>query len=153
MQWTVVSAGKTMPTGPAQDPTQRWASRCSAAGIGYMAELRQDCANPKPDRTSSASEAQAAAEAIQSCLWWSRSLYESTFETAARAICPGCGRCKRWYCNRCLQWLPLGSPCPLPPRRLHLPFQLEIIVRDDVDSATQHSPSCATQSLAGRHCV
>jgi hypothetical protein len=115
-----------------QTPAQRWAARLAAAQMGYLVEHQQDNNRQAPKDTVDEAAEQAVDAAVSCALQRARPAFEQQFEPVPRAKCPGCGRVKRWFCNKCLKWLlPTTPPAPL-----RLPFDLEILVRDEVDNAT-----------------
>ena len=114
---------------------EKWASRCRTVGLRYLVEDQSTHLTRQFQLThiavqSSTGGADAAIDAyIAEC----KDMYASVFARAPRERCQTCGKRKRWYCRGCLTWLPSMCPPALP---VCLPFDLEVIVRDDVESAS-----------------
>ena len=121
-----------------EDATDRWASRCSSAGLGYLLEARSQAVHRAPSpqgqdgETDPSHDGQDHGGAIDAYLQRTEPLFERSFAAAPRCPCPGCGRTRRWWCSRCVRWLP---PCK-PPAKVPLPFRLEVLVRDQWENAT-----------------
>ena len=127
----------------AKAATDRWAERCKLAGIGFVADEQRQLSAVAPPlggggeactATGAADDADGgAAAAIDLYLAQCESgSMGAALAAAPREACRGCGRRKRWYCARCRAWLPSIAP----PAALRLPFSLDVIVRDDLESAT-----------------
>lgn len=149
--------------------SERWGDRCRMAGMGYLVaeQALMQRALPQPiaigagagdgvtgryDGSASSQclghpDDDAVGAAIDRYIERTRPLFDATFARAPRHACASCGRRKRWFCCHCLAWLPpVAAPTPL-----RLPLRVEILVRDDIDSATGIHAAALAAPVTIRH--
>lgn len=156
--------------GDAEHHNARWSARLEAKKISYLSggHSRRVASVAIPEEQEKDDH---AGRAIDRALADFTSLFDDHFAASGRVKCPSCHRMKRWFCARCVRWLPPRSytdtddPAydgargsmwtPTVGSRFvdsdwPLPFNLDIIVRDDVDSATGIQ-AALVQQLAARN--
>ena len=151
--------GATTTATTTAEHTQRWASRCTAVGLGYVVDATARHEAPCPQNAQQPPDAEPTAdgatdgldhgEAIDAYLHSTLPLFESTFSPAPRWRCPGCGQTRRWLCCRCVSWVPpIESE---PPAQLALPFRVVVLVRDQRDAATGIHAAMLASPVTVRH--